>query len=107
MSKCCKEECATAYCPHCGKAICVDPLKGLLRHVAAHAKAQASRGTGPFDCSDLEKFSTESDSSFRRRKERVGRNRESRARALRKWESWRDALVEMIERDTAEGGGPG
>ena len=78
--KCCDKECLTPYCPFCGAKQANGTIEDLYRHVcstAAHKRKSAETAAAPGSV-------------------RSG-GRQQHEAVARKWESWRDALADIME----------
>lgn len=78
--KCCGKEMTTPYCPSCGKGSS-EPLVTLLAHVRKNATGHRKRVDG---------WLARNPDSHRSEKVR---------RIAEKWEAWRDALIEVIQKE--------
>jgi len=83
--KCCNQECATPFCPHCGAQTSADRLVGLRKHL---------RGSLATHLATIERFSRDQSRSDTPEKyePRIKRCRTT----IAKWESWILGLDELL-----------
>jgi hypothetical protein len=87
--RCCDQPCETPYCPHCGKEVTPEPLRGLLKHLGRRVREcrqQVSRRAEWLRRTDLTP-------EQRSRLEHRARAKEALAA---KWQAWHDALAALI-----------
>lgn len=94
--ECCKKECATAFCPSCGKPIDNDPLHGLLLHIKAGVVSRTTAAAN-HKKHDRHQYKGESEENYEERRRYCRKQSENKLKAAAKWESWRDALIELME----------
>jgi hypothetical protein len=97
--KCCGQARNTAYCPDCGRRVSDSPLVDLLAHARRQVTLQKKAlalWTAPAEATDP----VPSPEAQRRREG----NAERHARLLAKWQSWADALADVLA--GPEPGGP-
>ncbi len=88
MGQCCGRECKTAYCPHCGKQFSdPNPLAALREHLRKNVK-QANQTLSHA------KRHAEIDTS-----ERAAAYAKSSEVVCAKWQSWLDAIDQVLQRD--------
>lgn len=90
-AECCGEKRESRFCPDCGTLLGhEDPLCQLLAHLSTQASSK--RRTA--------------DRAFRRKKAEKddydARHAEYFDKSAKKWESWRDAVKEVLKKETRE-----
>lgn len=92
---CCGEVRTTPFCPLCGKQSAANTtLLGLLRHVEKYARSQRASAD-----SIATEENDRTDSLSRRRRRYAERHKKTAMR----WEAWRDALRELLEKAAENG----
>lgn len=95
---CCGKEITSRFCPDCGKPTGYqEPLASLLKHCRAMEKGQGSLARCQDRAANQEGRSDE--------KRAIAKERaESRTGHAMKWGAWADALQELLDRQTGNGG---
>ena len=78
--ECCGEDRTGKFCSECGSALISGSIAGFLRHIEVQIKKLTNK---------TNKYG----------KDEMSRGRDIEERSLKKWTSWRDEVIRLIELD--------